>query len=96
MSSVLFSIVNIVFLALYHSSLYSVPYFLAAPRAKQRTTVETIEARKCGTISNEAEYRIEMILQGNCSILDTFIFNQYISGLISVDKLYDWASYVSP
>ena len=33
-------------------------------------------------------------LQGICSILlDTFIFNQCISGLISVDKLYDWASY---
>ena len=35
-------------------------------------------------------------LQGICSILlDTFIFNQFISGLISVDELYDWASLIS-
>ena len=38
-------------------------------------------------------YRIERTLQGICSILDTFIFHQYISGLISFDKLYDRASY---
>ena len=32
---------------------------------------------------------IERTLQGICSIRDTFMFNQCISGLISVDKLYD-------
>ena len=37
---------------------------------------------------------VEATLQGICSILlDTFIFNQCISVLISVNKLYDWASY---
>ena len=35
-SSILFAIVNLVFLAAYYSSSYSAPYFLAAPRAIQR------------------------------------------------------------
>ena len=36
MSSILFSIINLVFLALYYSAPYSAPYFLAVPHANQR------------------------------------------------------------
>ena len=89
-TSVQFSIfqrLNLVFLALYYSPVYSAPYFLAA-------TVETTEARKCGAeYLKRQNYRIERTLQGICIILDTFISNQCISGLISVDKLYYWASF---
>ena len=59
MSSILFSIVNLVFLVLYYSSLYSAqfPCGSVAPIIKR------------GRI-----YRTGRILQGICSILDKFIF----------------------
>ena len=45
-SSILFSIGNLVLLALYYSSPYSAPYFLAAPRANQREKMTRSEGMK--------------------------------------------------
>ena len=61
---------------------------------QSRATAETMKQGNVAPSIKRQNYRIKRTLQGICSILeDTFIFKQCILGLVSVDKLYDQASY---